>query len=160
MLVAKDIMEPAALVAPDTELKELAARLLAADVEGMCVVDAGGALVGVVTGMDLVFRERRVHAPSTFALLDLVIQVGARRTIREFEKIAATKVEDLMSREVVFADPTTPIDALASMMVDRHVSMIPVVEHARPVGVVTRRGMIAVSLRHVLGGDVAPGTPS
>lgn len=150
MRVARDIMEPVALIAPDTELKDLARRLLAADVEGMVVVDDAGALVGVVTGMDLVFRERRVHTPSTFALLDLVIQIGARRTVRELEKIAATKVDELMTRQVVFAEPETPLDQLASLMVDNHVSILPVVDHGRPIGVVTRRGMIAITLRHLL----------
>ena len=151
MQVARDVMEPAALVGPAMELVELAERMLAADVEGLCVVDDDGILVGVVTGMDLVYREKRVHAPSTFALLDLVIQIGARRTVRELEKIGATKVDELMSRELVVVEPHTPLDQIATRMVEDRVSMIPVVEGGRPVGVVTRRAMIAVALRHLLG---------
>jgi CBS domain-containing protein len=37
------------------------------------------------------------------------------------------------------------------MMVENHVSMIPIVEGGRPIGVVTRRVMIATALRHLLG---------
>ncbi|MEQ1501567.1 MAG: CBS domain-containing protein [Myxococcota bacterium] len=155
MTEARDMMEPAVVVTPDLDLKELAARLLAADVDGVCVVDEGGSLVGVVTGMDLVFREKRVHTPSTFALLDLVVQIGARRTVRELEKIGATKVDELMTTQVVTAAPNTPLEQLATMMVDQHLSMIPIVEHGRPVGVVTRRGMVAASLRHLVGDDRA-----
>jgi CBS domain-containing protein len=151
MQVASDIMVPAALTGPDVDLKALARELLAADVEGMCVVDTDGKLVGVVTGMDLVFREKQVQPPTTFALLDLVLQFGARRTVRELEKIGATRVDELMTSEVLVAAPSTTLEKLATMMVDNHVSMVPIVEDGRPVGVVTRRVMIATALRHLLG---------
>ena len=150
MQVARDILEPAVLVEPSLSLRALAERLLAADVEGVCVVNEAGTLVGVVTGMDLVFREKRVQTPSTLALLDLVIQLGGRKTVRELEKIGATQVDELMTREVVTVPPDAPIDRIATVMVERHVSILPVVEHGRPLGVITRRGMIALSLRHLL----------
>jgi CBS domain-containing protein len=149
--IARNVMEPAPLVSPELDLKELAQRLLAADVDGVCVVDDAGRLVGVVTGMDLVFREKKVHPPAMIAVLDLVLTFGGRRTERELEKMAAVNVGALMTREVVTAVPETPVDELATRMVEQHLSMIPVVEGGVPIGVVTRRGMVRATLRHLLG---------
>lgn len=151
MKVARDVMEPAALVSPSLDVTELARHMLASDVEGVCVVGADGRLVGVVTGMDLVFREKKVHPPVMVALLDIVLSFGAKRTQRELEKMAAMTVDHLMTREVVSGLPETPIDEVATWMVEQHLSMIPILDHGAPIGVVTRRGMIAATLRHLLG---------
>ena len=151
MKVARDVMEPAALVPSSLDVAELARRMLASDVEGVCVVEEGDRLVGVVTGMDLVFREKKVHPPVTFALLDLVLSFGTRRTERELEKMAAVTVAELMTREVTTALPDTPIDEVATRMVEDHLSMIPVLEGGVPIGVITRRGMVAATLRHLVG---------
>jgi CBS domain-containing protein len=145
-------MEPAATVGVELDLAGLAQRLLAADVEGVCVVDPSERLIGVVTGMDLVFREKKVHPPATVALLDLVLTFGAKRTERELEKMAALTVGQLMTRAVVTAVPDTPLDELATRMVDDHLSLIPILDGVALVGVVTRRGMIRATLRHLLGG--------
>lgn len=151
MKVARDVMEPAALVPSTLDVVELARRMLGADVEGVCAVDTKNQLVGVVTGMDLVFREKKVHPPVMIALLDMVLSFGAGRTERELEKMAAVSVAELMTQDVVTALPETPIDEVATWMVEQHLSMIPVLERGVPIGVVTRRAMIRATLRHLLG---------
>lgn len=149
MKLAKDLMEPATVVSPAASLRELAQQLIAADTEGVCVCDEDGTLVGVVTGMDLVFRERHVSPPSMVAIFDLVLQFGGM-SLREIEKIEATTVGELMTREVVTVQRTTPIDEIATLMVDKHLSLLPVLEGGRPIGVVTRRAMVAFTLRLLL----------
>jgi CBS domain-containing protein len=148
---ARDLMEPALTVSPALSVTELAQQLLAADVEAVCVVEADGRLVGVVTGMDLVYREKKVHPPFTITVLDLVLQLGGKRTEQELHKIAATRVGELMTPEVVTASPETAVDELATKMVEQHLSMIPVVEGGRLLGVVTRKAMLGATLRHLLG---------
>lgn len=147
---ARDVMEPALVVAPTLSLTELAAELLASGVEEACVVDEAERLVGVVTGMDLVYREKKVHPPMTIAVLDLVFQLGARKTEQEVRKMVATTVSELMTADVITAGPDTPVDELATRMVDQHLSMIPIVQDRRLIGVVTRRTMLAAALRHLL----------
>jgi CBS domain-containing protein len=142
-------METATVVSPSLPLVDLARELLATDAEALCVVD-GDRLVGVVTGMDLVFREKQVHQPTTITFLELVLQVGLAQTRRELEKISATSVGELMTRDVVTVSPETALDELATKMVQGHLSMIPILDDGRLVGVVTRRGMLRAALHHLL----------
>ena len=145
---ARDVMEAPTLVAPTMPLVDLARTLLASEAEALCVVD-GDRLVGVVTGMDLVFREKQVTPPTTLTVMELVLQLGRARTERELKKISATRVDELMTREVVSANPDTALDELATWMVQRHLSMIPVLDNGRLVGVVTRRGILRATLHHL-----------
>ena len=120
--------------------------------EGVCVCNDVRTLVGVVTGMDLVFREKHITPPAVVAILDLVLQFG-RVSAREIEKIEAATVGDLMTREVVTVERTTPVDQIATLMVDKHLSLLPILEGGRPIGVVTRRGMVAFTLKLLLKSD-------
>lgn len=147
---ARDILEPAATVPPTTTLPDLARDLLELDTEAVCVIE-GDRLVGVVTGMDLVYREKRVQLPVPIVVLDLVFQLGARRAEREIEKISAVTVGELMTRDVVTVGPDTPVDEIAAKMVEQHLSMVPVLDDGRLVGVVTRRAMVELALRHLVG---------
>lgn len=150
MLHARDLMEPARTVSPELSIPGLARRLLELEVDGVCVVDAGDRLVGVVTAMDLVFREREIHPPVTIAILDLVLQLGRGRTERELAKIAAVSVSELMTRDVVTVGPDTPLPEVASRMVDQHLSLVPVVDGGSLVGVVTKRAIVLGALRRLV----------
>lgn len=152
MKVARDVMETPRVVRPEQPLTELALTLLNEGVDALCVAD-GHQLVGVLTGMDLVYREKRVQLPVTITVLDLVLQLGARRTEREIEKMAAVRVSELMTRDVVTVGPDTPVDEVATQMVEKHLSMVPVVEAGRLIGVVTRGGMVRLALQHILGAN-------
>jgi len=151
-VLARDIMEPALIVAPEAGLQELAHQLLASDSEGACVCDASGKLVGVVTGMDLVFREKKVHAGFRDVLRDLVM--GFAQTARELERIAATRVDELMATEVLTVVPTTPLDQVASLMVQERISTVPVIDRGAVVGMISRRVMIATALNRLLAGRI------
>ncbi len=148
---ARDVMETLQGIGADASVQALARELLERDLDGLCVLDADGALLGVVTAMDLVYRDKRVHPPITVALLDLVLQFGRQRTEEELRKIAARTVGELMTREVVTATPETTLEDLATWMVEQHVSMVPVIEGGRPIGVVTKRAIVSSALRRLAG---------
>jgi len=147
---ARDVMETPVVVRPTTSVSELARTLLDADVDGVCIVDEGQ-LVGVVTAMDLVEREAPVHAPVMFSLLDMVLPFGLKRTEADLRKISATDVAGLMTTEVVTASSSTELSTVAGRMADEHLSMVPVVDEGKLVGVVTRRGMVRHTLSHFTG---------
>jgi CBS domain-containing protein len=148
---ARDVMVPARTVEPELDIPGLARLLLDEDLDGVCVVQ-GDALVGVVTAMDLVFRSKKVHPPVTFALLELVLELGRRRTEKELAKITAATVGGLMTGEVVTVAPDTPLDEIASHMVEQHLTLLPVLDsHGALVGVVTKDAMVQETLRQVAG---------
>jgi CBS domain-containing protein len=143
MRTAADVMNRDPItVRPDLPVQDLANLLLDGKNDGACVVE-DGRLVGVVTTMDLIYREKRVHLPTFFWFLDAMIPLESPfRTQREVAKIAAATVRDLMTTTPIVAEPSTLVDAVASMMIDHHVSLVPVVDQGRLVGVVTKAGML------------------
>lgn len=143
MRIARDVMGPVqATVLRVTPVSEVAALLRDRAMDGVCVVD-GDHLVGVVTAMDLIAREKPVHVPAVVVLMDLVIPLeGARRTEADIAKITARTAGELMTTEVTAAAPDTTLTEVAGWMVERHLSMIPVVDGGRLVGVITKHDML------------------
>lgn len=146
---ARDIMDPApVVVSPDTKVPELARKLLERHAIG-AVVLAEGKLVGVVTTMDLVFREKNVHLPTFFTFMDAIIPLESMaRTNAEVAKITATTVGELMTRDVQTVGPDTSITDLATRMVDEHLSLVPVLSEGAVHGVVTRDTIVQAVLEH------------
>ena len=60
------------------------------------------------------------------------------------EKIAGADVGDVMTDSPVTVEPDTPIDQIASLMVDRHITVLPVTESGKLVGMVTKPGILRV----------------
>jgi CBS domain-containing protein len=57
------------------------------------------------------------------------------------------KVRDVMTREVVAADPDTTVNLVARLMADKAISGVPVVEDERVVGIVTELDLIVRNTR-------------
>ncbi len=145
MRTAQDILDPQPLtVEPDVRAGELARLLLEAGRDGACVVDEGH-LVGVVTAMDLVYKEKRLHLPTLFTFMDAVIPVGWKQAERELEKISGITVGEIMTRDVVSVGAGAPLDELATLMVEKHLTMLPVVDGDRLLGVVDKRAVLAAA---------------
>jgi CBS domain-containing protein len=147
MQTARDLMHaPAPTVSPDLSARELYRFLTERGLDGACVVD-GGELVGVVTSMDLVFRQKKVHLPSFFVFLDFFVPLGdPRQADEEIKKIAASRVGDLATRQLVTVDVATPIDEVATRMVEDHVTVLPVLDGGRLVGMVTKQDVLKATL--------------
>ena len=144
---AADVMDREILeVSPDIGVHELARRMIEKDVDGACVVEHGR-LAGVVTSMDLVFQEKKVHLPTVLAFMDALIPLDfSGRTRKELEKITGGTVRDIMTREVYSASLETPLDEIATRMVEDHLSYVPILDSGAILGAITRRAMLRVAL--------------
>jgi CBS domain-containing protein len=140
---AKDLMDPEGVtVAPALALEELARRFTSQRLDAACVLD-GGKLVGVVTGMDLIFQDKRLHMPNSVTILDAVIPLESRkRTQFELRKMAGSTVADVMTVDVKSVSPQTSMEDVASLMVDRHLSVVPVMDGTNFLGAITRHSML------------------
>jgi len=136
-------------VRPEMMLDELARLFTAKGVSGFPVVDAKGALVGVVTESDLIHRDQRLHSPTTVALFDAVLVVGGVRQFEEdIRRMAATTVGEIMSREPVTIAPGATLDEIATLMGEKGVHTLPVVdEKGALVGIVGKRDLIRAIAR-------------
>jgi CBS domain-containing protein len=143
MTVAREIMEPCRdPIAPGAPVEELARRLFEERADGVCVVDAER-LVGVVTAMDLLYKERRLHVPTLFFLLDAAIPLeNPFKWTKEVERVAGKTVGEIMSRDLHVVAPDSDLQDCAAIMVDHHLTMLPVVADGRLLGVVTKHGML------------------
>lgn len=144
---ARDIMIEALTVVPDRSVRDLAKLLLERGLDGACVIE-NARLVGVVTTMDLVFQEKQVHLPSILSFMDFAIPLEPPGRLRaELDKIAGTAVEQIMSREPVTVAPDRLVSEVARMMVDEHLTIVPVVQDGELLGMITKQAL----LRSVLG---------
>jgi len=151
---AKDIMTHAPFtVGPDEEVAQAARIMLDKRVNGLPVVDDEQRLVGIITQSDLVTQQKRLPLPSVFTLLDGFIPLGSSEKLeREMEKIAALTVAQAMTPDPVTVTPDTPLDELATLMVERKFHTLPVVDDARLVGVVGKEDILRTLLPSGAGG--------
>lgn len=150
MLKAQDIMTSDPLtLSPDTDIRTAVALLIDKKINGAPVVDAAGRVVGVLCQSDLVAQQKRVTMPSLLAVLDGFIALSSREDFEsEIKKIAASKVSEAMTPDPVTISPTTPIDEIATAMVNEKLYTLPVVDSGRLVGVVGKEDILKTLLGH------------
>ncbi|MFO7561342.1 MAG: CBS domain-containing protein [Enhygromyxa sp.] len=139
---ARDIMVEPLTVIPTRSIRDLAELLLRERSDGACVIEHGR-LVGVVTTMDLVFQEKQVHLPSILTIMDFAIPLEPPDRLREeLDKIAGSSVADIMSPHPIFVTADTPMSEVASQMVEKHLTIVPVVEGDRVIGMITKQALL------------------
>ena len=144
MKYAREIMTKDVLtVQPQTSVNDLANLLTTQNINGVPVVDEDGKLIGVVTENDLVFQKKKVHIPTVINILDSFIYLESQeRMKKEMAKITGVTVESIYSKEVKTVQPETPIDEIATLMVEENIHTIPVVDDGELVGVIGKRDII------------------
>lgn len=144
MLTAKDIMTRKVItVRPDTPVKELARILADKRISGTPVVDGDGNVIGVVTENDLIDQTKKVHIPTVITILDSVIYLEKpERFEREMRKMAGVRVGDIYSEKIISVDGDTPLDEIATIMADKRVHTLPVIDGNRLVGVIGKSDII------------------
>lgn len=145
MTTAAEILDSSPLVvSPDMRVQQLAAQLLDRRAEGACVV-SNGRLVGVVTAMDLVFKEKNLHLPTFFTFMEAVIPLGMHRAEEEVEKMAGLTVGEIMTDKPIVVGPGDNLHTIATLMVEKQLSMVPVVEDGVLLGVVDKRAVLVAA---------------
>ena len=150
MLKAIDIMTPDPVtLSPESDIRSAVALLIDRKINGAPVVDASGKLVGVLCQSDLVAQQKQVTMPSLFSMLDGFIALSSREDFeREIQKIAATKVSQAMTVNPKSVTPQTPIDEIATVMVNEKLYTLPVVDAGKLVGVVGKEDILRTLLEH------------
>lgn len=145
MVKAKDIMTRDLItVSPETDITEAAKILLDKHINGLPVIDETEKLIGIICQSDLIALQKKVRLPSVFTLLDTFISVRSQKSIdRELEKIAATKVAQAMTTEPEVINPETTVEDIATLMVEKNLHTLPVVEGEKLVGVVGKEDVLA-----------------
>jgi len=61
----------------------------------------------------------------------------ARKVILAGRSSKTTRVHEIMTSPVIVASPDDKVEACLSLMTDKHIRHLPVVEHGRPVGMIS-----------------------
>ena len=116
---------------PDTLLRDAARDLVRSGIGALPVIEADGLLVGMLSE-----RELMRHMLSLASINGSIPrpQSGIERQRRT--------VRDVMTRQVLCVSPDQPLAEVASLMTNKDVDRIPVVEEGRLVGFLTRGDIV------------------
>ncbi len=143
MIKAKDIMTTVVItVSPDTTVEALGRLFIEKGISGVPVVDSEQRLVGVVTENDLIKQSGRFHIPTIIRLFDAFIPLGASSMEKEIQRMSASKVSEICTREVITIDMETSLQTIATIMSDKGVHLLPVISSGRVIGIVGKTDVI------------------
>jgi CBS domain-containing protein len=148
MLRAKDIMTKEVItVSPETTVEELGRLLIEKGISGAPVVDSRGGLFGIVTENDLIKQKQRFHIPTVVRLFDAFIPVGGSSSVeKEIKRMSGSKVADICARDVVTVAPDASLQDIATVMSERGVYLLPVVDSGKIVGIIGKMDVIKGSV--------------
>ncbi|MCR4437153.1 MAG: CBS domain-containing protein [Clostridiales bacterium] len=141
---AKDIMSADVFtVKKDTSVGEIAHLLTEKNISGVPVVDDRGAVVGMVTQRDLLYKDVEPRFPAVAQILGgtLFLQ-GAAHYNEELRKLAAVKAEDLMTKRVFTVEEDTEVKRVAELMVEREINRVPVTRNGKLTGIISRADIV------------------
>lgn len=143
-LTARDIMTPDPVtVAPDLSVSDAAHLMAERRIGALPVVD-DGKMVGFVTEGDLIMQDARVHFPTYLSLLGgYIFAPGASdRFESALRKAVAASVSDVMTREPVTVTADALVTDVATLMVERDIARIPVMDGDTVVGIVSKSDIV------------------
>ncbi len=131
-------------VQPTTSVNKIAHLMSDNDISGLPVVDDNNEVVGVITELDLIVRNARFKMPTYFVILDSIIYLERPGHFRErLQHMLGTTAEEIMSKPPKIVTPNSTIEDLASLMIDRRMNPLPVVdEENKLIGIVSRSDII------------------
>ncbi len=138
---AKDIMTAnVETVAPDTEVSEIARRLIARNVSALPVVDSENRVVGIVSEGDLMRRSENQteRQPSWWIRVFAEPEDRARDYIRSH----GMRAEDIMSRNVISVSEDTPLAEIAETLERHHIKRVTVLRDGKLCGIVSRANLL------------------
>jgi acetoin utilization protein AcuB len=140
MFVRDHMISPTITVDPDMPFQEALKIMQERRFRRLPVVDKTGKLIGIVSERDLL--NASPSPVTTLSVWELTYV------------LSKIKVEELMTKDVVTTTPDTPIEDAASLMVDKGVGGVPVVDDDnKPVGIITDRDIFKTLVEMFGGGQ-------
>ncbi len=132
-------------VGPHDTVETVVHLLRERDLRGVAVVNEGGRCVGVVTESDLVIgdEEGDLHLPRMISVLGEFVFIERFKHFEErLRKATAAEVADMMTPDPLTVDADADVREAVRIMVGKKHNRLPVVEHGRYVGMVSRADVL------------------
>ena len=156
MKTVKEFMnEKVICLSPDDTLFEAAKLLSELNIAGAPVVKKDK-IVGIVSISDIIKfidiklgKLPRIDTPGLSTLLLALVQMTKIHSDfkKELDKITATKVKHVMTKEVISVSPSQSMLKVAELMEKHDINRLPVVENGKIVGIVARADIIKSLIR-------------
>lgn len=145
MKQVKDIMTTEVITVSTGDSVELCAKLMQENnISGLPVLNESGRVAGIVTEGDLIRRASRVKAPGYLEILGGLIYLGSpKKFVEELQRAMSLEAGQLMSKNLVTIAPEDTVEQAATLMVDKKISRLPVLdESGKLVGIISRRDIM------------------
>jgi len=128
--IAKDIMTNDVIVAnKDDKISDIANLLIKEKIGGLPVVDENNKVVGVISETDIMKKETHIESPRAINILQGIIFLDDMKKLEDnMKQIAAYKVEDLMSKDIIKVNENDTFDYIANIMIKKSINRVPVVD--------------------------------
>ena len=141
-LSVADVMDRDVPAVYDTDsVEDVVKALRHHELPGVPVINAGGRCVGMITEEDLILsgENEDLHLPHYFQLFGgFVFLERLSHFESRIRKAVAATAADMMTPDPVTVEASAPVREAARLIADSGHNRLPVVEHGRLVGVITR----------------------
>ena len=127
---AKDIMTTDVIVArKDDSIANVATLLIREKIGGLPVVDEENKVVGIISETDIMQKETDIESPRVINFFQgLIFLDDIKKLEDDMKKVAAYKVEDLMSKDIITVNEDDSFDYVANVMIKKSINRVPVVD--------------------------------
>lgn len=149
MSTAAFIMTPNVVtVTPETPIREVAELLASNSFGSLPVVNTEGKVIGLVTEEDMASRVAEIHLPRHINFLGGIIYLQSPQRFEEdAERILADSAQEIMSETVTKVKLDTPVEEIASMMLEHNIRRVVVVNvEGQLQGIITRADIIRMQV--------------
>jgi len=123
LLAAKG--RPVVTIGPNDSIRLAIGRLVENNIGALPVCDSGGIIVGILTERDILQECSRIKTSSD---------------------LDSTRVKDVMSRDVVIGVPEDDLDYAVSIMAQKGIRHLPILDGSRLAGMVSMRDVVELQL--------------
>ena len=142
MATVADIMDTDPVtVTTDASVEDVVRTLKEHELSGVPVVNDGGRCVGIITEEDLVLSDEEgdLHLPHYIELMGGIVYLEPLRRFEErLRRATASTAQDIMTEDPVTIEASAAVKEAARLIVEKEHNRLPVTDHGRLVGVVTR----------------------
>jgi len=143
MLKAKDMMNPnPEHCLLDTPIQDIIQQFSDKNTDYLLVLDDEERLQGIITESDLIDQQANLHVPTAIAILDMVLPIGEDRFTQEIKRLEALTAQELMATELKTVSPDTSLNDIATLMSDKAIHHLPVIDGDSVEGLVSKHDVI------------------
>ncbi|WP_069999466.1 CBS domain-containing protein [Cellulosilyticum sp. I15G10I2] len=139
---ARDIMKKGVIFVKENDsIEDVLAVLMKNNISGVPVVDQDRRVVGVVTEQDLITKEKGLNIPSYIEFVASILFIdGNSKYNTNHEKIITLTAKEIMSSPAYTVYLDASIEEIASVMVNRRINRVPVIDKERKLAGIIGRG--------------------